>query len=88
MSVRLRPAVVALPSYVAGHNVAGAIKLSRNESAYGPLPYVVERIATTAAGANRYPDIVCEEVGEAIAARHGVNADQVVVGCGSGSLCQ
>lgn len=88
MSVLFRPTLESLPAYVAGRNVPGAIKLASNESAYGPLPYVVERVAATAANANRYPDIVCSEIGEALAERYATTPDRVVVSCGSASLCQ
>jgi histidinol-phosphate aminotransferase len=88
MSVRLRESLSALPAYVPGRAVPGAVKLASNESAEGPLPHVIDRIAATAAHANRYPDSSAVELTEALAARFGVRAGQIVVGCGSVALCQ
>jgi histidinol-phosphate aminotransferase len=85
---RFRPALEGLPAYRPGRSRAGAIKLSSNESPYGPLPGVVERAARALEGANRYPDIASTALAEALAARHGVSRDEVVVGCGSVTLCQ
>ncbi len=86
MTVRLREAMATLPGYVPGRTVAGAIKLASNETPLPPLPYVVERIAQAAQTANRYPDNWSTELVEALAARHGVEAERVVAGCGSVSL--
>ena len=87
MSVQLRPVLGVLPAYVPGRTVPGAIKLASNESPYPPLPYVLERIAEAAATANRYPDTHSTQLVGALAARYGVDAAQVRVGCGSVSLC-
>ena len=87
MTVRLRPVLGSLPSYVPGRTVAGAVKLASNETPYQPLPHVLERIAAAAGTANRYPDNGSVAVGEAIAAKYGVPADRVAIGCGSVSLC-
>jgi histidinol-phosphate aminotransferase len=88
MTVRFRPALGSLPGYVPGRNVPGSVKLASNESAYGPLPSVVARVAELAASANRYPDSFSVELVNRLAERAGVPAGQVVVGCGSVSLCQ
>jgi histidinol-phosphate aminotransferase len=87
VSVRLRPVLSSLPAYVPGRNVAGAIKLASNESPHPPLPHVLERITAAATGANRYPDTNSTALTAALAARLGVDASQVAVGCGSVSLC-
>ncbi|MEO9238250.1 MAG: histidinol-phosphate transaminase, partial [Jatrophihabitantaceae bacterium] len=88
MTVRLRPTLAALPAYVPGKSVPGAIKLASNENSYGPLPHVLDRIAEAAAGANRYPDTNSTALMTALAGKFGVGVDQLVVGCGSVSLCQ
>jgi histidinol-phosphate aminotransferase len=87
MSVHLRPVLSSLPAYVPGRNVPGAIKLASNETPYPPLPHVIERIAAAAQSANRYPDSHSSALVAALAEHHGVDAAQVVVGCGSVSLC-
>lgn len=85
--VNLRPMLGSLPSYVPGRTVPGAIKLASNETPYPPLPSVVQRIAEAAAAVNRYPDNGAAELTAALAAKYGVDADRVAVGCGSVSLC-
>src|SRR6185437_4213648 len=88
MTVRLRPVLASLPAYVPGRTVPGAIKLASNENSYPPLPHVVDRIAEAASNINRYPDTNSTELARALADRYGVTPEQVVVGCGSVSLCQ
>jgi histidinol-phosphate aminotransferase len=63
-------------------------KLSANESPYDPLPSVAAAIADAAAHINRYPDNTAAELTAAIAARFGVPAEHVAVGCGSVGLAQ
>jgi len=83
----LRPMLATLPAYVPGRTVPGAIKLASNETPYPPLPSVLARIAEAAADVNRYPDNASVVLTEALAAKYGVDVDQVRVGCGSVSLC-
>jgi histidinol-phosphate aminotransferase len=83
----LRPMLATLPAYVPGRNVPGAIKLASNETPYPPLPSVVARIAEAAADVNRYPDNAAVALTGALAAKYGVDPEQVRVGCGSVSLC-
>jgi histidinol-phosphate aminotransferase len=83
----LRPMLANLPAYVPGRTVPGAIKLASNETPYPPLPSVVARIAEAAGDVNRYPDNAAVALTEALAAKYGVDAGQVRVGCGSVSLC-
>ena len=78
----------ALPSYVPGRTVPGAIKLASNEVPYGPLPGVVEAIADAAANFHRYPDMGVVALREALAERYGVDPDRVGTGCGSVALAE
>ncbi|HEU5005875.1 MAG TPA: histidinol-phosphate transaminase [Jatrophihabitantaceae bacterium] len=87
MTVQLRPVLGDLPAYVPGRTVPGAIKLASNETPYPMLPHVVERVAAFLPVANRYPDSASVELTEVLAAKFGVPADRVAVGCGSVSLC-
>ncbi len=93
--IRVRAAVEALPAYVAGRqgSVSDAAnqalaQLASNESPFSPLPSVQEAIARAAAGANRYPDIDGLELRARLARTHGVQVDQVVLGCGSVEVCR
>jgi histidinol-phosphate aminotransferase len=84
----MRPVLASLPAYVPGRSIPGAVKLASNENAHGPLPHVLDRIAAAAAEVNRYPDTNSSELMRALAGKFGVPAEQLVVGCGSVSLCQ
>jgi histidinol-phosphate aminotransferase len=59
------------------------IHLDNNENAYGPSSRTVGAIRATLTRANRYPTTQVEELTEKIASFHGVNAEQVLLGCGS-----
>lgn len=88
MSVRTRADLDALPGYVPGRSIPGAIKLASNEVSLGPLPSVVEAIAQAAGHINRYPDSGAGELVARLARKLDVSEDQVAVGCGSVTLCQ
>lgn len=88
MSVKPRADLDALPSYVAGRSVPGAIKLSSNEAPGGPLPSVAKAIAEASAQVNRYPDTAATELTHRLAAKLDLPTERVAVGCGSVSLCQ
>jgi histidinol-phosphate aminotransferase len=81
-----RPDLDALPAYVPGRSVPGAIKLASNEVPYGPLPGVVEAVAEAVAGSHRYPDMGVVELRSVLAARLGVDIDRIATGCGSVAL--
>jgi histidinol-phosphate aminotransferase len=83
MSVHVRAAMSALPSYVAGRKTPGAVILASNESPYGLLPSVAETINALTSGVSRYPDMTATPLVEAIAAHHDVRPDRVAVGAGS-----
>ncbi len=64
----------------------GIVKLASNEGAFGPLPASVAAYRAAAEGLHRYPDGGATPLREALAARHGVPAEQVVVGNGADEL--
>jgi histidinol-phosphate aminotransferase len=78
----------ALPTYVPGRTVPGAIKLASNEVPYGPLPGVVEAITEAATGVHRYPDMGVVRLRETLADRLGVDVERVATGCGSVALAE
>jgi len=86
---RLREGVAALPRYRAGARPgtgADAVRAASNENPYPPLPGVLDAVRAAAADLNRYPDPACTALTGALARRHGVHPDQVVVGTGSSAL--
>ncbi|MBA4248520.1 MAG: aminotransferase [Microbacterium sp.] len=81
-SVRLRPEIMSLPAYKQGRPAtANAFKLSSNENPFPPHPAVLAAIRDL--DINRYPDATALAVRERLALRHGVTADEVIVGAGS-----
>ncbi|MBO0836723.1 MAG: histidinol-phosphate transaminase, partial [Actinobacteria bacterium] len=91
-SPRFRAVLDQFVGYTPGKAPAAAarrtFKLSSNESPYDPLPSVQAVIASAASHVNRYPDNTAAELIEAIAARFGVPASHVAVGCGSVGIAQ
>ena len=65
------------------HSSAGTIFLNRNENAYGPSEQVVLAMQRSLARANRFPRKAWKDLADQIAAFHKVQAEHVVVGCGS-----
>ncbi len=85
---QVRPAIEDIPAYVPGKPPAPregitTYKLSSNENPYEPLPGVVEAAAEAAARMNRYPDMGCTALYEALSARLGVPANHLAAGTGS-----
>ncbi len=87
---RVKPWVDAIHAYVPGKakltGIANPIKLSSNENPLGPSPAAVAAMAAVAAGAHRYPDAASVALREALAAHHGLPADQIICGTGSDEL--
>ncbi|TDQ52925.1 histidinol-phosphate transaminase [Actinorugispora endophytica] len=88
----LRAVLDSVPSYRPGRKVVGpggrSVKLSSNESPFGPLAPVREAIAAAAAEANRYPDPAAAELTAAVARRFGVPEEHVALGAGSVGILQ
>lgn len=85
--VRLRDDLAALPTYVAGRTVPGAVKLASNEMPLPPLPAVLSAIGRAAEAGNRYPDIAVTTLTARLAEHHGIDPARIAVGCGSVALC-
>lgn len=62
------------------------VKLSANEGAFGPLPAAAGAFEASATGIDRYPDSSGRALREALAERHGVEVDKVVLGNGADEL--
>lgn len=62
------------------------VRLSSNESPFGPSPRAVAAATEVAAQAHLYPDDQSVELREALAAAEGVGVDEVAVGTGSAGL--
>ena len=95
MGIRSSPRLDAIPRYEPGlttaevlarYGLERAVKLASNESPFPPLPEVEAVVAAGVAGLNRYPDGRARALRRALAERHGVGPDEVVVGNGSCEL--
>lgn len=85
---RVRPAIADIPAYVPGkppvpREGVTTYKLSSNENPYPPLPGVLEAAAAAAGVMNRYPDMGCTALYEALAAKLDVSTDHLAAGTGS-----
>ncbi|MBB4006204.1 histidinol-phosphate transaminase [Allorhizobium taibaishanense] len=86
MSQFWSPIVHTLTPYVAGEQPkqGGLIKLNTNESPYGPSPLAIAAIKEASDDALRlYPDPTGLALRQAIAASHGLDAEEIFVGNGS-----
>lgn len=68
--------------------LTSVVKLASNENPLGPSPKAVAAIQAEAAKINIYPDPAVRVLREKIAAKHGVDFNQVMVGNGGESLLQ
>ena len=97
----IRPALDGLVPYEPGKPVETVqrelglervVKLASNEGPFGPFPEAIEAIHRALPEANRYPDGGCYRLREALAERHDVRFEEVVVAAGAdaviGYVCQ
>ena len=86
-----RPNVLAIPAYVPGRPPTpreglATYKLSSNENPYPPLPGVLVAAEAAAAAMNRYPDMGCVDLYDALATKLGVPTSDLVLATGSVAL--
>ncbi|CAB1128238.1 Histidinol-phosphate aminotransferase 2 [Candidatus Hydrogenisulfobacillus filiaventi] len=92
MAVWYRKALEAVPAYEAGRAPAAGsggappLKLSSNESLWGPSPAVQERLRALAGEVYRYPDPAATGLRRALADAAGLDPAQVVVGNGADEI--
>jgi histidinol-phosphate aminotransferase len=89
-SLRLRQGILDIAPYVPGKSaLAGkgqVIKLSSNETPFGPSPLALEAYRAAAASLSRYPDGSATALREAIGKLHGLDPALIVCGAGSDEL--
>jgi len=87
-----RPGVLKISPYTQGastvQGIADPIKLSSNESSFGPSPAALEAYREAAATLHRYPDGNQTALRQAIAEVFNLNAANIVCGNGSDELIQ
>ncbi len=87
----LRDVLGQMGAYKPGRRpVAGqqAARLASNEMPFPLLPQVAAAVSAALTDTNRYPDPAATALVEALAAKHGLAAERVAVGCGSVQLVQ
>lgn len=65
---------------------AGIVRLSSNENPYGPSPAALKAMADGFGLAWRYPDEYADMLIAELAKLHGVSAEQILIGDGSGEI--
>jgi histidinol-phosphate aminotransferase len=68
------------------YGIADSIKLASNENPLGPSPKALEAIAAACRKMHRYPEEPGHALLHRLAARHGVETSQIVIGNGSDEL--
>ena len=82
----LRPASLTNASPRSPLSSATVVRLSSNENPYGPSPAALKAMTDGFSLAWRYPDEYADMLAEELARMHGVPAEQVVLGDGSGEI--
>ena len=67
-------------------NAAAVVRLSSNENPYGPSPMALKAMTDAFSLAWRYPDEHEQSLVDAVAKMHGVAAEQILLGNGSGEV--
>ena len=82
-----KPWIEAISPYVPGRSTTDdgrkVHKLSSNENPLGTSPQAREAFLSAVKTLDRYPDAGAAALREAIAAKHGIEADRVIHGTGS-----
>lgn len=89
-SLRPRQGILDIAAYVPGksalHGDTPVIKLSSNETPFGPSPRAIEAYLAAAPNLSRYPDGSAAPLRDAIARLYGLDPMRIVCGAGSDEL--
>ncbi len=94
-SALAQPAIDKLRAYDPGHDLValrraaapqGLLELGSNENPYGPSPRAREAVVAVLDQLHRYPDPLGVDLKRALAARHGIDPKQLILGNGSHEL--
>ncbi|MDR3089237.1 MAG: histidinol-phosphate transaminase [Desulfobulbaceae bacterium] len=70
------------------YGVKNSIKLASNENPWGPSPKAVAAVREATGNLHRYPDGASYYLTQALAAHHGLGADEIVLGNGSNEMIE
>ncbi|MDX8413750.1 MAG: histidinol-phosphate transaminase [Mariprofundales bacterium] len=89
-SHRLRPYVPGKPveQLLRELGISEAVKLASNENPFGPPPAAQAAIIAAANQVHRYPDGNATALKQALATKHGINEDQLLLGNGSNEVLE
>ncbi|MEI6417785.1 MAG: histidinol-phosphate transaminase, partial [Sphingomonadales bacterium] len=86
----MKPWIANLHAYVPGKAKVDGVpvlaKLSSNENPFGPSPAAVAAMQAAVADGHRYPDPASTALRAALAAKHGLVADNIICGTGSDEI--
>lgn len=95
MKLRVPPRILAIPAYAPGkpieelereRGISGSIKLASNENPLGPSPRALAALRAALDGMHRYPDSAGRDLRQALAAFHGLAAENFILGNGSDEI--
>lgn len=90
-----QPGIQRLKAYDPGHDLVafrrrfpqgGLVELGSNENSHGPSPKARQAILDALADIHRYPDPLGGDLKRALAAKHGVPVESIILGNGSHEL--
>jgi histidinol-phosphate aminotransferase len=93
--IKIPEHILSLPPYVPGkpvedvereRGIRNSVKLASNENPIGPSPKALEALQQSLASVHRYPDSAGHELVRKLAARHRLEAEQIVLGNGSDDI--
>jgi histidinol-phosphate aminotransferase len=88
--LKVSPGILDIAPYIPGRSTAAGgkrlIKVSSNETPLGTSPVAIEAVKRMAGYPHRYPHGPSLAVRDAIAARHGLEAERIICGNGSDEL--
>ena len=97
MITKFKPWIKNLPEYVAGrtieeikekYNLPHVYKLASNENILGPCEQVKNYLKESVKDLNYYPDSDAKEIRDKIAAKYGLNINNVIMGNGTDQIIE
>ncbi len=79
---------LGLSEHEVEQRAASTIKLASNENPYGAPPKALEAIKQAACEVHRYPDGDCFELKQALAEKHDISQEQLLLGNGSNEVLE
>ena len=88
LQVRANPNVLQIIPHQPERPPEGLVRLAYNENPLGPSPLAIEAIRRAAGGVNHYPDSRGGDLKEALAAKHGIECGNILLGQGASEIVE